>query len=754
MSTLDYGSWRGALEAGSEHDVCTTIERSGGGARLLLQIEEGLPRLRICRARSRPGSTTWRSSDIVPVPAQLPADVQGFTGRRDELMQLDAITAAADSGFGAVIVVITGAPGVGKTALAVNWANRHMARYIDGQLFVDLHGFDPAGGTLSPLQVVSRFLRQLGVSAGAVPRDLDEATDLYRTFVAGRQMLVVLDNARDVEQVRPLLPGTDSCHVIVTSRRRLGGLVARQGARLIEAQPLDREAAVSLMEHLLGQRRRTDSLAMAGLARRCGYLPLALRVAAANLALQSHLKVDQFVSRLDEVGPMAVLRVEGDEHNAVATAFGVSFASLPAPAQEIFRCFGLLPGHDFEIYSMAAIKDFTLAATRKAVDELTAAHLLTEQRPGRFGSHDLLRAYARERAHRDWDASMREEVQRRLVDFYTDTTNEAQMFGDPRSNKTKWETVYPPLHQLRFAGWEQALAWFDQDCDNIMGAVALAASHGWHNPAWRLAEMLYPFLGGRRLWNEWLRINQIGLMSAEASTDREAAIRMHICLGVVHKQTGDYPSAHKHWTLALHLSEEIAHRKLAAACRVNLGGLCINEGYPATGAHHLEIALAEKVYSSSPGNAIPLNINYGCALIDLGRLDEATDALTRALSLTGVSQDPINACHAHQNLAEIALRRSDPSTAAQHARQELNLATQIGDPLRQATAHDMLGSATCGRDTREARRHWEQAHAIYHKLHHRRASVLTQWLDTLGNLNRSEMLAADTNRRLQIRKMI
>jgi len=683
--------------------------------------------------------------------AALPFAVGGFVGRDAELKLLDTF-AAKDESPG--LVVLSGAPGAGKTALAVHWAHRLAARFGDGQLFANLRGFDPVIDAVAPIEVLGRFLRGMGVEARAVPRDIEEAAGLYRSLLAGKRTLILLDNARDVEQVRPLLPGLAACHVIVTSRNQLGGLVAQEGAQLLVLDSLEPEQGERLLRRLLKGRSGDDLNSTAQLARRCAYLPLALRVAAANLACRPQLSIEDYVRQLDQTGPLAALHIEGDSHSALRRAFDVSYTALSPSAKIVFSHFGLVPGHDFEPASMAAMTASTMEDTRQALDELCATHLLTEDQHHRFGTHDLLRAYAANCAANDLSPEATEEAQRRLIDFYLDVAYEACLLVNPRRNIVPWETAFPPAQPLRFADHAQVLSWFDQEVTNLVGVLQVGSKRGWHNPTWRLAEMLYPFFNIRRMWREWLHISTIGLACAEASGDQEGVARMRINLGIIHKQTGDIANARAHWTDAITAAQKLSHRRLTAACRANLGGLCVLEDDPKSGADYLKLVLADEEYMALPWNGIVVNINYGCALIELDDLPGAKDALTTALQLATDFQDPQSACHAHDNLAEIALRQHDPGTAAYHAELGLKIAQQIGDPLLQAMTKDVLGSALCYSDLPKARAEWHQALTMYQKLGHRRGTLLDTWLHDIDTLEHIDIPTADHARRKHGRKML
>ena len=324
-------------------------------------------------------------------PGQLPPDQAGFTGRSEYLDRLDELLA---NGTAVVISAIAGTAGVGKTALAVHWAHRVRDRFPDGQLYVNLRGYAP-GPAMRPIDALAGFLAALDVPPERVPADVDQATALYRTLLADRRMLVLLDNAAGADQVRPLLPGARGCLVLVTSLDRLGGLVAREGAHASTLDVLTSGEARTLLAGVIGADRvAAEPDAAAELARLCAHLPLALRIAAANLGEYPDRRIADHVDALRADDRLSALAVAGDDDTAVRAAFDLSYAALPARARLLFGRLGLVPGTDVTPAAAAALTGGTVDDVVSTVDTLVAAHLLTEAAPGRYTNHDLLRRYA------------------------------------------------------------------------------------------------------------------------------------------------------------------------------------------------------------------------------------------------------------------------------------------------------------------------------------------------------------------------
>ncbi|HEU4421103.1 MAG TPA: BTAD domain-containing putative transcriptional regulator, partial [Pilimelia sp.] len=334
-----------------------------------------------------------------PVPALLPADIPAFTGRVRELRDLDDLLDGGEGRPAAVVITaIAGTAGVGKTALAVRWAHRVRDRFADGQLYVNLRGY-AASAPMRPIDALSRFLRALGVPAEQVPHELEEAADLYRSLLADRRVLVILDHARGPDQVRPLLPGGSGCLVLITSRDRLGGLVAHEGAHRLTLDVLPPDEAHTLLARVVGAERvAAEPAAAEDLARACAHLPLALRIAGANLINHPQHRLADYLGELRDGNRLASLEVDGDEQAAVRNNFDLSYTGLPAPAQRLFRLLGLVPGPDVTAGAAAALADVPPQLAARELDRLAGAHLISESAPARYAFHDLLRLYAAEHA--------------------------------------------------------------------------------------------------------------------------------------------------------------------------------------------------------------------------------------------------------------------------------------------------------------------------------------------------------------------
>jgi hypothetical protein len=387
-------------------------------------------------AEPAPAGPAWpAAAPATPVPRQLPVPPRLYTGRARELAELDTVWHAHRTG--AMVAVIAGSAGTGKTALALHWAHRSRDRFPHGQLYLNLHGHD-AEGPVTAEQALSRLLQAMDVPAGRMPHGLDERAALYRSLLAQRRMFLLLDNAADTEQVRPLLPAGPNNMVIVTSRGHLSGLVARDGAHRITLDVLPDDEATELLRRGIGADRVDDAVATA-LARQCANLPLALRIAADRVAghpRSAATLVDELSVHTDRLDVL----VTDDDTTAVRTVFSWSYRSLPPDAGRIFRLLGLLPGPDISAAAVAALAGTTLPEARRLLDVLADQHLVEETATGRYRQHDLLRAYAAERGAAEDGAAERAAAVRRLANWYLHTANAAgrpllpQRHGGPVSD--------------------------------------------------------------------------------------------------------------------------------------------------------------------------------------------------------------------------------------------------------------------------------------------------------------------------------
>jgi DNA-binding SARP family transcriptional activator len=586
----------------------------------------------ILRGELAAATTTTSPPGTPATPAQLPADVAGFAGRSGELKELDRVLVGGDGRATAVVVTaICGTAGVGKTALAVHWAHRVRDRFGDGQLYVDLRGYHPAGA-LRPIEALARFLHALGVSREQVPVDVEEAAALYRSRLAGRRMLVVLDNAASPEQVRSLLPGTSGCVVLVTSRDDLGGLVARDGAHRLSIDVLPAGEAHAMLTQLLGRARTAvDPAAVAEVARRCAYLPLALRIAAAHL-LDDDRYISDYVARLAAGDPLSALEVPDDPQTAVRAAFELSYNRLAPPARRMFRLLGLNPGRDIGIAAAAAVADLTADQAAQLLQRLASAHLLIRARSRRYSFHDLLRAYAAELVHAEESQPQRDAAIGRLYGHYLLHTELAARRLYPEMLHLPERTVADRPAPARIDGThEDALTWLDLERPNLVAAVTEAAAHGPQELACRLANALRGYLSSGMFTMDWLTTGRAGLAAAEATGDLPAQAAAHFSLAQLSWRRSEYPPALERCTQALALADRAGWAEGQAAALGGLGVLYAQLGRLAhAAAFHVRAIAANQRAGQCGGMATSL-ANLADILRDQGQLQLAAERYTRAL---------------------------------------------------------------------------------------------------------------------------
>jgi DNA-binding SARP family transcriptional activator len=633
-------------------------------------------------------------------PRQLPAAITDFTGRHQHLDELDRLLGSEAGTTAVVISAIAGTAGVGKTALAVHWAHRARDRFPDGQLYVNLRGYAPTP-PLRSIEALAQFLHALGVPAEQVPVDLDEAAGLYRTRLADKHILVVLDNARSADQVRPLLPGSPGCLVLVTSRDRLGGLVAIEGARRLTLDALLPEEAVRLLTRLLGAERvAAEQQAAEELAAVCGRLPLALRIAAANLADQPGRSIAEYLARLRQGDRLAELAVDSDPQAAVRTALDYSYAALDPGAQRLFRLLGLVPGPDITTDAAAALAAVTTRQAGWLLDRLAGAHLLDQHSPGRFAFHDLLRLYAAQRAHDEDVAAEREAAIQRLYDYYLHAVDAAARLLYPEMLRLALPaaTMPPP----DFEDHAQAMTWLDAERPNLVAAIRHAAEHGPPAPAWLLADALRGYFWSNLFMVDWLAVAHAGLAAAEAEGALRAQAAIQLSVLDANLSQGQYPSAIRHATRAATLAQQCGWLEGQTAALNKLGSVYAESGRLQEAADHYARALVlgrqTGWVSSQAGNLS----GVGLAHQELGRLEQAADEFTQALVLYRDIGSRIGQAKAHHDLGHACLALGRVDEALDHLMKALTLDREIG--YRSGEVDALNGLAALHRDTgRDAR---------------------------------------------------
>ena len=626
------------------------------------------------------------------VPHQLPAGTSHFVGRAEELRQLSTLVDTATEDGGTVVIsAVLGTAGVGKTALALRWAHRVRAGFPDGQLYANLRGYDP-NQPLSAAEALARFLRALGVAGADIPLEVEERAALYRSLLDGQRMLVVLDNAATVEQVRPLLPGTPSALVVVTSRDALAGLVARHGAARLDLDLLPSKDAIALLRALIGERVGAESNAAAVLAGQCARLPLALRVAAELAATRPSTPLAALVEELaDEQQRLELLDAGGDPHTAIRAVFSWSYQHLPAEAARAFRLLGLHPGPDLEPYAAAALTDTSVEQAQHLLDLLARAHLVQPASAGRFGMHDLLRAYATYLAGIEDSEAERRAALTRLFDHYLATAGAAMDTLVPAEAHRRPRIPPPGTPAPPVADPPAARAWLDIERVTLTAVCVHTAARGWPGHTTGLATTLFRYLEVGGHYPDALVVQNHALHAARHAGDRTAEIHTLTNLGIVYWRLDSYPQAADHFHLALTLSREIGDRAGEAHALSNLGTVWQWQGhYPqAAEQHHLALALFREI-GDRVGEARTLG-RLGLAYRQQGHCQQATSHHQQALTLAREIGDRAGEAYALDQLGTVYWLQGHYSQAAEHHQQALILFRKIGDRAGEADALNNLG---------------------------------------------------------------
>jgi DNA-binding SARP family transcriptional activator/tetratricopeptide (TPR) repeat protein len=686
---------------------------------LNLRIQRADPSLLLPGTRERGGAGGIRPSDAAPRPRMLPAEVPGFTGREAELAAVSALLPEPPDGDRAApITVISGMAGVGKTALAVHWAHQHAGGFPGGQLYVNLRGFGPAD-PLRPAEALRIFLDALAVPAAQIPATLDGRQSVYRSRLAGTKTLIVLDNAGGPDQVRPLLPGAPGCLVIVTSRNQLAGLIAADGAQAIVLDVLTSGEAHHVLARRLGPDRVAAEPAAAGeLARLCARLPLALAVTGARAAARPDITLTTLAAELRDTRGRLDALTTGEDTTDVRAVFSWSYHQLSTPAARMFQLLGLHPGPDTTAAAAASLTGLDPGHARRLLRELTHAHLLTEHTPGRYTSHDLLRAYAAEQADAS-EAQVRHEATARMLDHYLHTAHTAARLMQPHRGAPTPDPARPGVTPEPLASYQEALAWFEAEHRVLAAALALAAEAGFDVHAWQLPWALASFLDWRGHWHEWAAVERAAVAAAIRLGDKTAQAMARRSAAAACLKIGAQVEAGIHQAECLALYRQLGDRAGEARIRQDLSGAAEMRGRYADALAHSEQALVLfRATANRAGEANALN-SIGWCHAQLGNPRQARTVCQQALSLYRELGNRYCEAHVWDSLGYAELLLGHLAGAADRYRHALTLIREVGDRFGEADILTHLGDAReAAGDQPGAREAWRQALTILDDLHH------------------------------------
>jgi DNA-binding SARP family transcriptional activator len=698
---------RGELDA--LPDAGATLD-AGSGTRPATPGERTRLRHRPDPARTDPVRPERDARSLIP--RQLPTVSAGFTGRRNYLDRLDEL-ALPDGPVSASIVVVHGTAGIGKTSLVVHWAQRRRDRFPDGQLYLDLRGFDPDRPPMSPAAALGALLRALSVADQQLPADLDEQAALLRTLLADRHMLLMLDNVADADQVHPLLPGAPGCTAILTSRRRLAGLAARDGAARLALGVLAVPEAIELISKIIGAdraRAQTDSIAeLAGL---CGLLPLAVRIVADHLHDQRDQLPAELVIRLSDERHRLDGLATDDDIIGVRAAFALSYEALKPPAARAFRLLGLHAGADLGLDAAGALFACEPAETARLMASLSERHLVERAGSDRYLVHDLLRVYAAELVRLDESETERSAATRRLLSWYLNGAVAAGNLLAPHRPSP------PPMHPDLTAaaspaapgGHAEALRWCDLESANLVTAVHHAASVGLDDIAWRLPVALYGYFDLRKPWADWLSTHEAGLAAARRAGDRRGEATLLGNLGTAYYYPRRFTDALDYYKRALGIWRELGDNMGLATATICVGNvhLEVRELDEATACYEEALGILPRTDAVGLRSVAHTNLaEVGCLL---GRFDYARRHGYQALAghrATGNRRlEALTLGHVANALTGL-LRRDEALRLLADA---LTLSREDGD--RQAegwTLHYLAVTLHGAGRPGEAREHWSAA---------------------------------------------
>jgi tetratricopeptide (TPR) repeat protein len=666
----------------------------------------------------------------MPVPGQLLPVPANFTDRSGELAALSGLIAGEGPPEPLTLAVVVGVGGVGKTSLVLRWLHEVRGRFPAGQLYADLGGQVP-DEAVAPGEVLSRFLRALGVAGERVPAGLEDQAGLYRSLTDGQRLIVMLDNAASAAQVRALLPGPGPSLVAVTTRWRLAGL-AIDGARFTELGPLAEPDAVELLDRVAGRgRARSEPAAARAVVRLCGRLPLAVCVSGARLAPHPSWRVERVAGELaGERGRLAALSLSGDV--SVRAAFDVSYRALPAGAARMYRLLSLIPGPGFGAGLAAVATGLGPEAAAGLLEVLTGACLLEETGEGRFRFHDLVRLHAREQAAAE-PAAERDAVTARAVGWYLGKAVAADLVVIP--GRWRLGDRYDQARQSApaYDSPAGALAWLEAELPGLLAALQAAQDQGLHEEAWQLCEALWGLFINRKHFAYWASSHRIGIASARACGNPRAEARMRDQLGYGYLNQRRYQDAAAELRQALALDRQDGHRIGEATELEHLGQVDLGLGRPGQAIERFAEARVIHRQIGVPRGVALMTCRIGEAHRDAGRYQEAISDLGEARRLLARLPDPFNEARALTGLGQALISAGQPGEATGPLTEALAAMTRLGSRYEQARIHTALAeAAVLLGDSGGARSHLEEALEIYAGIGAPEAAEIRQRQAALG----------------------
>jgi tetratricopeptide (TPR) repeat protein len=649
------------------------------------------------------------------VPRQLPPAMPYFVGRAAELAKLNALLErSARPGGTVVISAIGGTAGIGKTTLAVHWAHQVADRFADGQLYVNMRGFDATDSPMTPAEAVRGFLDGLGVPPERVPAALDAQVGLYRSLVADRRVLVLLDNARDADQVRPLLPGSPGCVVVVTSRNRLSSLVAAEGAEPLTLDLLSAAEARQLLARRLGEGRiATDPGSVSEVIAGCARLPLALAILAARAAVHPDFPLSTLAAELRKARSSLDGFEDGETATSVRTVFSLSYRQLSEPAARLFRLLGLHPGPHVGTAAAASLAGQPAEQARAALAELNRANMVAEPAPSRYTFHDLLRAYAAELVHSLDPELDRHAATRRMVDHYLHSAHAADRLVHPDRDPIALVPAQPGVTVQPVADRGRALAWFAVEHPVLLAVVRQAVGAGFDTETCQLVWAFADFLDWRGHWRDLAETQRAALAAAKRLGDRPEQARANRSLGSAYTRLGRYDDARTHLRNALDLYRALRDPVGGAHTHLHFSETFEREGRHGEALQHARQTLALARAAKHPKwCARGLNA-VGWYHAQLGEHRQALTHCRQALALQEEMGDRDGAADTWDSLGYAHHHLGEYPQAVDCYRRAVELWQETGNRRGQADTLVNLGDTLAAMDQADtAREAWRQALVI------------------------------------------
>jgi tetratricopeptide (TPR) repeat protein len=699
--------------------------------------DAGAERTGSASARHAGGSASGNNAPTV-TPRQLPATIADFTGRAAELAALNQILddARADVSGTVVISAIGGTAGVGKTTLALHWAHRIAGRFPDGQLHANLRGFDLSGAPATPEEAVRGFLAALGIPSDRIPPGPDAQAGLYRSLLADKRVLIVLDNARSEQQVRPLLPANPGSLIIVTSRNQLTGLAAANGARLLSLDVLAHDEAIALLTTRIGTARATaEPDAITEIATLCACLPLAIAVAAARAAARPRLPLSALAAELRNTADRLDALDSGDPSVSVRAVFSWSYQQLGTDAARMFRLLGLHPGPEISVPAAASLAATNQPTARRILRTLAHAHLISEYAPGRYAFHDLLRAYAAAQAHDQDSAEDRHAATERILHHYLHTAGAAALLLNPGQERIAFIPPSPGVTPEDFDSLDQARSWLEQEHDVLLSAITFADAAGFDVHAWQLPIAVMVHLAQSGYYPEWVATMRAALAAAKRTGDEAAQATTSRRLAAACNYLGDHDEAFTLAESSRVLYHRLGDRRGEAVACDTLREIENFRGHYAEAQAYASQALA--VYrdiGDRRREASALNsVGWFNALN--GDYEQTREQCSHALAILAEVGASSEATNTWDSLGYAAHHLGDLTDAVACYERALANLRQFPDVWGEATVLTHLGDThQAAGDPARARHAWQRALTLFNELNHTDAAKVRAKLANIATV--------------------